>query len=111
MLAADDNVAVRRDHEVQRTEFGVSYEARRYLSARRDRDNCVVAFSVRTDTRCKEQPTVPAKCESAWKRYDVQRQSILTSIIQRTRKCHDGTRAAQANIITAVWPKNAAAGI
>ena len=61
--------------------------------------------------RGKVLTTVRAKGEPPWKRYDAQRQNMLAFGIQLTGKCHDGARAAQAYIVTAVRPENAAAGI
>jgi hypothetical protein len=75
------------------------------------RDYRVIALAVRTDAGCDEQPAVAAKGKPARKRHDSRRQNKLAGRIQPAGKRHDLARAAQADIVTAVRPKNAPTGI
>jgi len=71
----------------------------------------IVALAIRADAGGQEQPAVMTERKSAGKWHYPGREDILVGRAKPDRKGHDRTRAARADIITAVRPKIAAAGV
>src|SRR5258708_7908050 len=110
MLAAHDDIAVRRDRKVKRTEFGVSHLPRwQHPAIGIERENGVTAFSARSNAGGEKEPAIKPKRKAARKRNDVRRKDKFACAVELARKRHYGALAAQTDIIPAVRHKIAAA--
>jgi len=111
-LAGNYNVAVGRDRKIERAEFRIRHQPGRLGRSRgSERYDGVVALAIRADAGGQEQPAVMTERKSAGKWHYPGREDILAGRAKPDRKGHDRTRAARADIITAVRPKIAAAGV